>query len=180
VHFDSRPEPGRPDGPSLGFKRVKALIASVVWRPELLIGLRLRDPIRPAWAYLQQEIDDHLHHAASQIASAMTWDAKRTRPRLALTAPTLLSAVWLQLADAVSNDRAFNRCRECGRWFEVGADVTRSDRRFCSDGCRSKAYRQRQDRARQLSTSGKSFEQIAAELDSDVETVRRWITGLKG
>jgi hypothetical protein len=37
-----------------------------------------------------------------------------------------------------------------------------------------------QGRARQLYTGEKkTFEEIAEELDSDVATVRRWITGIK-
>ena len=37
-----------------------------------------------------------------------------------------------------------------------------------------------QGRARQLYTAEKkTFEEIAEELDSDVATVRRWITGIK-
>ena len=98
---------------------------------------------------------------------------------LRIMAQNLYSGVWLQFADAVTNDRIFSRCRECGKWFEVAPEVARSHRRFCSNSCRSKAYRQRQDRARQLFTAKKSFEEIAEELDSDVATVKKWITGLR-
>jgi hypothetical protein len=107
------------------------------------------------------------------------WDRQRQRPALCLEAPTLLSAVYFQLADAISNDRTFSRCLQCGKWFAVAPDAARSHRRFCSNGCRSKAYRGRQDRARQLFTAGKGFEEIAHELDSDVLTVKRWITGFQ-
>ena len=96
-----------------------------------------------------------------------------------LSAPSLLGAVWFQLADAVTHDRVFSSCRECQKWFAVGPEVARSNRRFCSNACRSKAYRERQDRARRMCTAGKTFEEIAEALDSDVPTVRRWITGLK-
>jgi hypothetical protein len=58
--------------------------------------------------------------------------------------------------------------------------VARSHRRFCSNACKTKAHRNKQDRARQLFTvEKKTFEEIAKELDSDVATVRRWITGIK-
>ena len=107
----------------------------------------------------------------------MAWDEGRQRPAMRLVAPTLRSAVWLQLADAVANDLTFSRCRECGRWFEVAPDVARSHRRFCTNACRSKAYRHRQDRARRMFMDQKTFEEIAEELESDVWTVRRWITG---
>jgi hypothetical protein len=91
----------------------------------------------------------------------------------------LLSAVWLQFATAVNENVGHGRCRECGKWFVVAPNAARSSRRFCSTACRSKAYRERQDRARQMHAAKKSFAEIAAELDSDVATVRKWITGFK-
>jgi hypothetical protein len=58
--------------------------------------------------------------------------------------------------------------------------VARSHRRFCSNACKTKAHRNKQDRARQLFTvKNMTFEEIAGELDSDVATVKRWITGIK-
>jgi hypothetical protein len=177
VHFDSHPA-GK-GGPSLGFQRAKEVIASGDTQPGLLGTFEVGDPVVPAWTYLKGEIDTQLHHVAAEIAAEMAWDARRKRPALRFVAPTLLAAVWLQFADAVSNDRTFSRCRECGRWFEVAPDAARTHRRFCSNKCRSKAYRERQDRARQLFAAGKTFEEIAEELESDAATVRRWITGQK-
>jgi hypothetical protein len=87
--------------------------------------------------------------------------------------------VWLQFATVVSENLVYGRCPECGTWFEVAPNAARSSRRFCSTGCRSKAYRERQDRARQLHTAGKTFEEIAAELESDAATVRKWVTGFR-
>jgi hypothetical protein len=179
VRFDSHPGSGKGDGPALGFHRRRALVASRDTWPELLERCEVNDPILPAWAYLQAELDEHLHHTADQMAAEAAWDPKRGRPALRFLAPTVLGAVWSQFADAVSNDRTFSRCRECGKWFEVAPEVARAHRRFCSNSCRSKAYRERQERARRLYTSGKSFEAIAEELDSDVATVRKWVTGIK-
>jgi hypothetical protein len=177
VHFVSHPA-GKGE-PSLGFRRTEEVIASRDTRPELLGKFEVGDPIVPAWAYLQGEIDLHLHYAAAEVAALMAWDSLRNRPALRLAAPTLLAAVWLQFADAVSNDRLFSRCRECGKWFVVAPDAARSHRRFCSNKCRSKAYRERQDRARQLFTAGKTFAEIAEQLGSDVVTVRKWVTGFR-
>jgi hypothetical protein len=179
ARFDSHAGAGRGEGSALGFRRSKSVIASPTWRPELLAAFRPDDPLLPAWAFLQQDLERHLFNAKVEFSAAMPWDTKRQRPALRLEALTLLSAVYFQLADAVSNDRTFSRCRQCGRWFAVAPEAARSHRRFCSDGCRSKAYRGRQDRARQLFMAKKTFEEIAAELDSDVSTVKVWITGFK-
>jgi hypothetical protein len=179
VRFDSHPAASTGEGPSLGFRRARAVIASRELHPELLTTFTPEDPLLPAWVYLRQDLDCCLYAASVSAEASMAWDLKRRRPLLRLAAPTLLMAVWFQLADAVSNDRAFSRCRECGKWFEVAPDAARTHRRFCSSSCRSKSYRQRQDRARRLHAAGTSFEEIARELDSDVPTVRKWITGQK-
>jgi hypothetical protein len=179
VQFDSHPGGGKGDGPSLGLHRAKVEIASSKEDPELFATFQVGDPLLPAWVYLQQDLDLHLYHVAAELASEMVWDSHRNRPTLRLAAPTLLSAVWLQFGDAVSNNRTFSSCPTCGRWFVVAPDVARAHRRFCSNACRVKAHRERQDRARQLFAAGQTFEEIAAELDSDVGTVKRWITGQK-
>jgi hypothetical protein len=154
-------------------------IASGRDRPELLERFEPGDPVLPGWTYLQQALDGQLFQVGDDVLTGMTWDAARGRPSLALEAHTLVAAVWAQFSEAVGNDRRFSRCRECGTWFEIAPDAARSHRRFCSNSCRSKAYRERQDRARQLFTAGKAFAEIAEELDSDEATVRRWVTGVK-
>jgi hypothetical protein len=177
VHFDSHAGAGK-GGPALGFQRTRALIASHDFRPELLAEFEPGDPLGPVWAYLQQDLDLHLHHVADGLAAVAAWDPKRGRPALRFEAPTLVSLLWVQMADAVANDRTFGRCRECGRWFAVAPGAARGHRRTCSNACRSRSFRERQERARQMYTAQKSFEEIAKELDSDVATVRKWITGI--
>jgi hypothetical protein len=183
IDFDSHPG-GRGGGPALGFQRTRAVVASRDSEPELLKEFKPGDPLGPAWAYLQQDLDNHLYYvagrdAADGLAAVAAWDPKRGRPALRFEAPTLLSAVWVQLADAISNDRTFGRCEGCGRWFEIGLDAARRHRRTCSNGCRSRKARERQARARQLHAAGESFEQIAEAVGSTATTVRKWITGFK-
>jgi hypothetical protein len=176
VYFVSHPK----GGPSLGARKVKEVIASAEDQAERFAQFEVGDPILPGWTYLQQEVEIHLQPVAFEVAAGMAWDAERRRPGLELTAWTMLSAIWLQLADAVANEKTFSRCAECRRWFEVGPEGAPSHRRYCSSSCRTRALRERQDRARRLYTIHKmSFEAIAEELDSDVGTVKRWITGVK-
>lgn len=56
---------------------------------------------------------------------------------------SLLGAIWLQFAAAVAEEKHYRRCAMCRTYFELGAGVNRSDRKFCSDACRSKNYRKR-------------------------------------
>jgi hypothetical protein len=184
VHFDSHPSADQGGGPALGFQPTKAVIASRDYRPKLLAEFKVGDPVAPAWAYLQEDLSDYLFGHTGQdggtgLAAVADWDPKRGRPAFRFEAPTLVVALWVQLADAVSNDRTFGRCRECGRWFAVAPGAARGHRRTCSNACRSRSFRERQGRARQMYTAQKSFEEIATELDSDVATVRKWITGIK-
>jgi hypothetical protein len=180
VYFVSHPRGGEGEDLSLGVYKTRGLVASREHRPEMLAAFEVGDPVLPGWLYLQEDLDLHLFHTTDEIGTTMAWDTERQRPTMQLVAPTLLSAVWVQLADAVSNDRTFSRCRMCGKWFEVAPDVARSHRRFCSNACKTRAHRNKQDRARQLyTTEKKTFEEIADELDSDAATVRRWITGIR-
>jgi hypothetical protein len=88
---------------------------------------------------------------------------------------TLLGALWLQLAEAVSGNKEFRSCPTCGKWFELNPDIARTNRQFCSDACRTRAYRGRKEQAQKLAKKGKSIKEIAAEVDSDVKTVKGWI-----
>jgi hypothetical protein len=179
VVFDSHPPPGEGGATPLGSRRVRAVILSAATDPELLGKFEAGDPVAPGWYYLQEQIYGRLRGLPDAVPSRMGWDPRRGRPALRFVAEKLPTAVWLQFAEAVSEDLTYSPCRECGTWFEVAPGLARSHRRYCSEGCRSKSYRERQDRARQLFTSGQTFEQIATELDSDAATVRGWVTGIK-
>lgn len=96
-------------------------------------------------------------------------------PPLHVSPVNLHGAMWLQLARAVSENAAFRRCDQCGRWFEVSPKITRKSRKYCSEPCRTQAYRARIATAKQMRADGKSLAQIAEELGSDKETVRRWV-----
>jgi hypothetical protein len=91
----------------------------------------------------------------------------------------LLKALWLQFALGTSEGKEYRSCVVCGTWYELSPDTARTTRLFCSDGCKSKGYRQKQERARQLFSEKNTFRQIAKVLGSDAATVKRWITGKK-
>jgi hypothetical protein len=53
--------------------------------------------------------------------------------QLEITAETLISALWWQLARKLSGEAKIRECRHCGEWFEVGAGTARrADSQFCS------------------------------------------------
>jgi hypothetical protein len=95
---------------------------------------------------------------------------------------TLLSAMWLQFAQAIDGNHQFRACKECGTWFEIsGSDAGfRVNRLFCSDACKSRDYRRRKDRALQLKTEGKTIAAIAKELDTEADTIKKWVAKTRG
>lgn len=179
VIFSSHVEAEDDNPPStLGIHKARVQIDPAGLDDVLQRRLEPGDALVPALGYLQRRLDEQLRQLEHNAAPFMTWDASTKLPVLRFTASTLASALWLQFADAVAYNRTYDRCQVCQKWFEVAPDAARSHRRFCSDACRVKAYRDRQGLARRLHfEEHKSFEEIAEELDSKVNTVRRWITG---
>jgi hypothetical protein len=135
------------------------------------------DLVRPARLWLADHIDTHL---VGGVSPNFSWDDRNCRFVIEDRPNNLLGAVYLQFALAVRSDSRSRQCRECGRWFDLLPGSTRSDRLTCSNSCRTKTYRTRQDRARQLHEQGKSFGEIAKELGSKVKTVKTWVTGKSG
>ncbi len=86
---------------------------------------------------------------------------------LRLFVDELRDVLWIQFALAVSGNGQFKNCAECGRPFEVSPSVNRSDKAFCRDACRVKAYRRRIRKAQQMRADGKTLRQIATELGSN-------------
>ena len=58
-------------------------------------------------------------------------------------APTLLAALWLQFALAITKKVRYRQCLGCGSYLTIHPDGFRSNRRTCSDACRTKASRSR-------------------------------------
>src|SRR5579862_6434556 len=53
----------------------------------------------------------------------------------------LLGALWVQFALAVGGNKEYRACSVCGTWMELTPDLYRTTRYYCSDACRSRAYR---------------------------------------
>ncbi len=67
------------------------------------------------------------------------------------------------------------RCELCRGWFAVSPDVNRPDRKYCSERCRAKTYRNRKAEARALKLAAMKPPQIAKKLETDMATVRGWL-----
>lgn len=58
-------------------------------------------------------------------------------------APNLTAYLWLELGLAIASGSAPVACDSCQEWYLVSAQQNRSDKRYCSDACRMRAYRAR-------------------------------------
>ncbi len=140
--------------------------------PELLHQFRPGDLIQPALVATQRSIN-------RQIAASprLLWNHKEGRLDLHIIPNSLIGALWLQFAQAVDGDRKYRRCEECRTWFEISPKTARVTRLYCSNACRSKAYRKRQLEAERLYAQEVPIEEIARRLDSDIKTISGWIGG---
>lgn len=88
---------------------------------------------------------------------------------------TLLGAMWIQFAQAVDGKKEYRSCERCGTWFEISPAAFRSHKRYCSDPCRMKNYRDRIEKTISLHKKGFSLEEISKQVGSNVKQVMTWI-----
>jgi hypothetical protein len=114
---------------------------------------------------------------SNHLVSKVLFAGNTPRLQLTLVPRNLLGAMWLQFATAVHGFKTFPECLQCGAPFEISRDLTgkKKGAQFCSTRCRVSHYRNRVERARQLGRDGKSPQQIARELRTEVRTVRVWL-----
>jgi hypothetical protein len=171
--YDSRPD--LHESWHDGFPHTHQVIASTEVNLEWLERLKSRDVKLAALIYLWAKVNEHLRETSNQLL----YEPEHKRLVLQPVPGNLIGAIWLQFASAVSADKDYRRCRECGTWFELSPETARTNRRFCSGACRSKAYRERQGRAQEMYAEGKSLRQIARELDTDLAVIQRWVLNKK-
>ncbi len=139
---------------------------------DLLSNLPPGDLILPARYYLQSAVNGNLRNHG--VTARLLWDRDLKRLSMRFSPDSLNAAIWVQFAEAISEDRRYGQCEECQKWFELTTE-RRADAKFCSGACRSRAYRKRQAGARHLHSQGVPVKEIARRLDTDVEKVTTWV-----
>src|SRR5260221_14562980 len=132
--------------------------------PMKLSHLRHFDDQDPAMAALSAIQRVAWNGLPNQIAVNVIFTGNEPRLQLSLKPLSLLGAIWLQFAAAMEEQRNFEKCKNCGRPFEISrAALTgkRSDAKFCSTRCRVRGYQRRMEQARRLAKSGVSLSKIA-------------------
>src|SRR6266700_3281910 len=100
-------------------------------------------------------VTEWLGECQALMKAVQLWDAIRSRDQRcletlsrtadALVPEDLLGALWADFALAIGENKgqeSYLNCAACGIFFESGLRK-RSDARYCSDACKSKAYRRR-------------------------------------
>jgi hypothetical protein len=97
---------------------------------------------------LYASIADQITPEIQLAKPAMVCEPDSPRPRVRIVPSSLLTAMYLQLAAAVDENKQFQKCRHCGGHFELSPGVNRADKIFCSESCRVMEYRRRKDQPR--------------------------------
>lgn len=115
-----------------------------------------------------------------QIQGRLTFGRDK-KPRLALEPLTLIGALWLQLAMAVTGDKRFISCKHCGRLIELSTSDTgfRRHKLFCSDSCKTLDYRKRHRAALEEAAKGRTVRDIADRLQTNTTTIKSWLDAEK-
>lgn len=87
-----------------------------------------------------------------------------SRPTIAARAVTLKQAMWLQFALAVENNKQYEKCANCGDYFEIGSSAGRKGKTFCSSACRTATYRIRKKIIE---------EKVDKEIELDLKYIKR-------
>jgi hypothetical protein len=70
----------------------------------------------------------------AMIDASLVIDAVTKAPKIQLAVSSLLSALWLQLGQAVAGGAMVRACQQCGSLFECGPGTDRRlDAKFCTD-----------------------------------------------
>jgi len=74
--------------------------------------------------------------SVANLKASLVKDRASGNAVISFSPTTLLDALWLQLAQALSGGTQFRRCKKCNIPFPVGGKSRRIVARFCSDKCR--------------------------------------------
>jgi hypothetical protein len=83
------------------------------------------------------------HEVGVGVSVHLKEDPLDASARLCIRPTHLSDALWIQLAQAIDGSESLRTCVECKKWFTIKAGRGRSDKEYCSDACRMRAYRKR-------------------------------------
>ena len=116
---------------------------------------------------------------ATSDAHLAFWQPPRGPLAVRIEAPDMWTAMWLQFAIAIIEEKEYRRCKLCKKPFELGHKrkdrQSRADKEFCNVTCRVKFHQQRQVKARKMRAKGAKLQAIVKAVGADLQTVKRWV-----
>jgi len=182
VGFIERPQ--TPKKPSRQYHKSQIIepIVSLSKEPEIFESFKDRNPVAPAQYLLMNLINEGLQARLpgglrhGTLSREFIWDVKEKLPVTVFQHDSLLGLIWFQFAEAVQVGMKFQTCKNCGEVFGLTHKTNRSSRQYCSDACKTNACRQRESKAIKMHSNGKTPEQIAKDLGSDLATIEKWLS----
>lgn len=136
-------------------------------------GVEPGDFVSAAHYYISEKLK-RIMKAHLRLSSTMVTEGGQSR--LIVWPANLLGGLLLEVATSVELKSDWERCKDCGKWFEIRPPETRSSRAYCSTSCRVKSYRQRRREARKLFEQGVSVPEVARRLEIEEDTANRWVS----
>ena len=160
--------PGKPDWERKATWAAQIRLLSEVRRNHLLLK-----EVPAIGASLQATVNLELKET---VGPSLAWSTTQRAFHLRLWPKSLAGALWLQMALAIALPLEIRKCVVCKNPIEVSrSGGARTDAMFCSQACKSKDYRQRRQKARNLHGKGVALSHIAKRLRTTVQAVRGWI-----
>ena len=113
-----------------------SVITDLGYAPWLLETIKPDDKFSAAMLCVQRLVNDNI---IGMVSPRLVWNGAALEWQLVPS--NLLGAMWERVTQAITENRAHKRCACCNDWFE-----RRSDARFCSDRCKTRAHRQRKEK----------------------------------
>jgi len=124
---------------SLWFGNIRRMRRHVeLWRKSTVTGdfSRIIREVRRSFA-----ID--VKPSGPPVALFLKIDPVSASPKLCIRPVTFQEALWAQLVRAIDGNLNLRACVQCRKWFTLEAGRGRSDKEYCSNACRMRAYRKR-------------------------------------
>ena len=124
---------------SLWFANIRAMRRTVgLWQKSTVTGdfSRIIREVRRSFA-----ID--VKPSGPPVALFLKIDPVSASPKLCIRPVTFQEALWAQLVRAIDGNLNLRACVQCRKWFTLEAGRGRSDKEYCSNACRMRAYRKR-------------------------------------
>jgi hypothetical protein len=136
------------------------------------LGIEEEDYIGAAAYFVHNQLNGLLRSLGSPF---LWWDKDSNVSHMTFRIGSLWTAMCFQFARAVAENRLYQSCQSCFRWFELAPGVNRADKQFCTDACRQRWHRKMRAESKEMRAKGKSNEAIASALDVTMDQVMHWL-----